>query len=187
MSDVTLSSSRPQLPLAQRPYYRVLVRGDARDLEHGFQLHELDQQALMRPLTKAAYRIDSYDEVAETIYRAWRTALEGEPGPVFVEVPANLQLLTGEVGSMPDANIALDRPALDEGKIGEAAALLAAADKPGLFVGWGAKDVTADLVRIADHLGAPVATTSSILRLAISADNPASIISRLPPPPQHSV
>lgn len=28
VSDVTLASSRPQLPLSQRPYYRVLVRGE---------------------------------------------------------------------------------------------------------------------------------------------------------------
>ncbi|MEM7191659.1 MAG: hypothetical protein AAF405_02120 [Pseudomonadota bacterium] len=35
VSDVTLSSSRPQLPLAQRPYYRVLVRGQQLEPKSG--------------------------------------------------------------------------------------------------------------------------------------------------------
>ncbi len=35
VSDVTLSSSRPQLPLAQRPYYRVLVRGEQLEPKSG--------------------------------------------------------------------------------------------------------------------------------------------------------
>ena len=58
----------------------------------------------MRPLTKAVYRIESYDEVVDTIYRAYRTAVEGEPGPVYVELPANLQLLSAEVGELPAWN-----------------------------------------------------------------------------------
>ena len=36
-------------------------------MQQGFQLHEMDQQALMRPLTKAAYLIESYDEVIPTV------------------------------------------------------------------------------------------------------------------------
>jgi acetolactate synthase-1/2/3 large subunit len=93
------------------------------------------------------------------VYEAYKTAVSGEPGPVFIEVPANLQLLTGEVDSMPPADITIERPALDEQQIRDAATMLSAAEKPGLFVGWGAKDVTDDLIRIAEHLGAPVATT----------------------------
>ena len=37
--------------------------------------------------------------------------------------------------------------------------MLAGAKRPGIFVGWGARHVTQDVVRIAEHLGAPVATT----------------------------
>jgi acetolactate synthase-1/2/3 large subunit len=137
----------------------VISGGIRTDMEQSFQLHDVDQQALMRPLTKAQYKIERYEDAIPVVYEAYQTAMTGEPGPVFIELPANLQLLAGEVDSMPAADISLQRPALDDQPIRAATAMLSRATKPGLFVGWGAKDVTADLVRIAEHLGAPVATT----------------------------
>jgi len=138
----------------------LIVSGGIRtDMEQSFQLHDVDQQALMRPLTKAQYKIERYEDAIPTVYEAYKTAVSGEPGPVFIEVPANLQLLTGEVDSMPAADVTIERPALDEQQIRDAATMLSEAEKPGLFVGWGAKDVTDDVIRIAEHLGAPVATT----------------------------
>ncbi len=137
----------------------VISGGIRTDMDKSFQLHDVDQQALMRPLTKAQYKIERYEDAIPVVYEAWRTAVSGEPGPVFIELPANLQLLTGEVDAMPAADLALERPAVDAQQIEAAAAMLAAAEKPGLFVGWGARHVTSELVRIAEHLGAPVATT----------------------------
>ena len=137
----------------------VISGGIRTDLDKSFQLHDVDQQALLKTLTKAQYKIERHEDAIPTVYEAYKTAVSGEPGPVFIEIPANLQLLTGEVDGMPDANIVLERPEFDAGLIDAAVALLAGAEKPGLFVGWGAKDVTDDLIRIAEHLGAPVATT----------------------------
>ena len=137
----------------------VISGGIRTDLDKSFQLHDVDQQALLKTLTKAQYKIERHEDAIPTVYEAYKAAVSGEPGPVFIEIPANLQLLTGEVDGMPDANISLERPKFDSGLIDAAVALLAGAEKPGLFVGWGAKDVTDDLIRIAEHLGAPVATT----------------------------
>ena len=138
----------------------LIVSGGIRtDMKQSFQLHDVDQQALMKPLTKAQFKIERYEDAIPTVYQAYEIAVSGEPGPVFIEIPANLQLLTGHVDSMPVADIRIRRPELDQQQLRDAAAMLAAAEKPGLFVGWGAKDVTQDLVRIAEHLGAPVATT----------------------------
>lgn len=137
----------------------VISGGVRTDLEQGFQLHEVDQQALMRTLTKATYKIESYDEVVDTVYRAYRTAMEGEPGPVYIELPANLQLLTAEIGPLPAWEAQSQRPPLSNDDVEAAAKLLAGASKPGIFVGWGARHVTEDIRRVADALGAPVATT----------------------------
>jgi acetolactate synthase-1/2/3 large subunit len=138
----------------------LIVSGGIRtDMKQSFQLHDVDQQALMRPLTKAQYKIERYEDAIPIVYEAYQTAISGEPGPVFIELPANLQLLAGEVDAMPKVETSLQSPALDQQQIDDAVAMLAGAANPGLFVGWGAKDVTADLVRIAEHLGAPVATT----------------------------
>jgi acetolactate synthase-1/2/3 large subunit len=137
----------------------VISGGVRTDLEQGFQLHEVDQQALMRTLTKATFKIESYDEAVATVYRAWRTAVEGEPGPVYIEIPANLQLLSAETGEIPDFDPDIPRPALDGEAVQAAARMLARAERPAIFVGWGAREVANDIRRIAEHLGAPVATT----------------------------
>ena len=150
----------------------LIVSGGVRtDMKQSFQLHDVDQQAIMRPLTKAQYRIERYEDAIPVVYEAYRTAVSGDPGPVFIEIPANLQLLTGEVAAMPDFDGVVDRPALDSSQVSAAAALLAEAKNPGLFVGWGARHVTDDLVRIAEHLGAPVATTLQGLS-AFPGDHP---------------
>jgi acetolactate synthase-1/2/3 large subunit len=149
----------------------VISGGVRSDLEQGFQLHEVDQQALMRTLTKATFRIESYDEVVATVYRAWRTAVSGEPGPVYLELPANLQLLTGEVGELPPFDAEITRPDLDHEAVEKAAELLSSAERPCLFVGWGARHVIDDVKAIAEHLGAPVATTLQGLS-AFPGDHP---------------
>ncbi len=137
----------------------VISGGVRTDMEQGFQLHDVDQQALMRTLTKATYKIESYDEVVPTVYRAYRTAVEGEPGPVYIELPANLQLFTGEVTELPSFDGTVERPSLDPDAVAAAVELLSRAAKPGIFVGWGARHVINDIRRMAEHLGAPVATT----------------------------
>jgi acetolactate synthase-1/2/3 large subunit len=137
----------------------VISGGIRTDMNKKFQLHDVDQQALMKPLTKATYRIERYEDAIPTIYRAYQAATGGEPGPVFIELPANLQLLTGEVDEMPAYSPKTERPPVNPGQISEAAKLLSDAKQPGIFVGWGARHVAEDIARIAEHLGAPVSTT----------------------------
>jgi len=138
----------------------LVVSGGVRtDMAQGFQLHDVDQQALMRTLTKATFKIERYEDVVPTVHRAYCTAVGGEPGPVYIELPANLQLFTGEVDEVPPFDGAVDRPLLDTAAVAAAVKLLAEAERPGIFVGWGARHVTADIRRLAEHLGAPVATT----------------------------
>ena len=149
----------------------VISGGVRNDLQQGFQLHDVDQQALMRTLTKATYRIESYDEAVDTVYRAYRKAIEGEPGPVYIELPANLQLLSGEVDDVPAFEAGVVRPPLDESAILAAAELLSSAKRPGIFVGWGARHVAEEIRQIAEHIGAPVATTLQGLA-AFPADHP---------------
>ncbi len=137
----------------------VISGGIRTDMKHKFQLHDVDQHALMKPLTKATYRIERYEDAIPTIYQAYRMATEGEPGPVFVELPANLQLLTGEVEGMPAYSPVAERPPINPEQVSKAADLLSRAQQPGIFVGWGARHVAEDIARIAEHLAAPVSTT----------------------------
>lgn len=149
----------------------VICGGIRSDLGKRYQLHEIDQHAFLRPLTKATFRVERHDEIVPTIYAAHRIANAGEPGPVFVEIPVNLQLFPAEVGALPALPPPPAAPAAVPADLARAAALLLAAKKPALFVGWGARGAAAQTRAIADFLQAPVATTLQGLA-AFPAEHP---------------
>ncbi len=137
----------------------VISGGVRTDIPFRFQLHEIDQKQLVGAVTKGFWRATRHEEIVPAIFEAYRTAVSGVPGPVFVEVPVNLQLFRAEVPELPAFTPPPPPEAPDDALIEEAARLLAEAKHPGIFVGWGAVDATEVLVEIAERLGAPVATT----------------------------
>ena len=138
----------------------VIAAGVRTDTQYHYQVHEIDQQALLAPITKKVFKISHQEEVVPTLFSAYEIATSGEPGPVFVEVPVNIQLFTADVDDLPvyrpDAATPL---ALESSQIDEAAQLLLNAEHPGLFLGWGAARATDVSIQIADFLNSPVATT----------------------------
>ncbi|NJD31070.1 MAG: thiamine pyrophosphate-binding protein [Gammaproteobacteria bacterium] len=138
----------------------VIAGGIRRDTGRRYQLHDVDQHALLKPITKGTWLVERHADVVPTIYEAVRVATSGEPGPVFVEIPVNLQLIAGDAGAMhePPVHVAPDARCAST-SIAEAVRLLAAARSPGIFVGWGAVDAGRETAELAERLGAPVATT----------------------------
>ena len=114
------------------PMNRIIgdvARGD-RDRE-GFQ--EIDFPAFFGPIAKWAARIEDARRIPEYVYRAYRVATAGRPGPVVLALPEDM--LTDEVE-------ALDRPRLppvveepDPGAIGALFELLKQAASPIAIVG----------------------------------------------------
>ena len=138
----------------------VIAGGVRRDLGRAYQLHDMDQHALLAPITKARWRIGRHADVMPVLHEAYRVATSGEPGPVFVEIPVDLQLMPGDAGERPDFAPAPAAGSVAEAAdIARAASLLRAAKHPAIFCGWGAVDATAELIAIAELLGAPVSTT----------------------------
>jgi acetolactate synthase-1/2/3 large subunit len=136
----------------------VLTCGVRNDTGKAYQLHDIDQLAILRPITKAQLRPDKASDIYPTIRRALAIARSGTPGPVVVEIPANHYFLTQEVGELtsePAPKAAEPSPAL----VDEAAKLLAQAKNPALYVGNGARGATALLRELAERLALPVATT----------------------------
>jgi acetolactate synthase-1/2/3 large subunit len=80
------------------------------------------------------------------------------PGPVAVEIPAELYLLGHDFGEPLDVP-EVAPPAPDPGELERAADLLRACRRPLIYAGYGAKGAGEELVRLAERLGAPVATT----------------------------
>ena len=85
--------------------------------------------------------------------------MAGEPGPVFIEIPVELQLFQGKVDKMPLYNTS-ERPLhFISDDIPQAIKMLKEAKNPGIYVGWGAVDAVPYTMRIAERLNAPVCTT----------------------------
>jgi len=137
----------------------VVTGGIRRDTGQRYQLHDIDQLAIAKVLTKAAYRVLRQQDVVPTIFDAVRVALTGEPGPVLVELPLDVLLFPQEVDKLPTWTPPPVPPFDDLRGVQQAADLLCAAHNPGIFVGWGGRNAAAILAKIAERIEAPVATT----------------------------
>ena len=137
----------------------VISGGVNRSSGKRYQLHQWDQQRLMENVTKRSFLVASHKEVVSTIYEAYRIAVSGEPGPVFVEIPYEVQIFMGEADKLQAFTHDQQQPKVDSAKIQQALAMLQQARQPGIFLGWGARDCTPFAMRLADLLEAPVATT----------------------------
>lgn len=149
----------------------IISGGVNRSSGKAYQLHQWDQQRLMETVTKRAFLVESHQDVISTIYAAYRIAVSGEPGPVFVEIPYEVQIFQGEVDKLSTFIADQQQPEVDSDLIGQAVALLRQAKQPGLFLGWGSKDCTPLAIRLAELLEAPVSTTLQGLSV-FPADHP---------------
>ena len=137
----------------------VISGGPRTDTGHRYQLHQMDTHKFMGGLTKATFRVTRHDEVVPTLFKAYTIATSGEPGPVFVEMPVNILLMTDEIGDLPQFAPPQAAKIAAAAEIVRAVDLLQEAKYPCIFAGWGARDATNQLIRLAEWLDAPVATT----------------------------
>ncbi len=141
----------------------VLGCGIRRDVRMAYQLHDVDQLAMAAPVTKATFRPMSAEEIYPAIRHACALARAGTPGPVMVEIPVNLYLVREGAGD-PAGYVPPDYPApVPDPETLERMAerLTEPGQRPLLYLGLGAAGCGADLVALAERLGAPVATTIS--------------------------
>lgn len=137
----------------------IISGGVHRTSGKSYQLHHFDQIGLASSITKAQFLIEKNEEVVPTIYKAYDIATSGEPGPVFIELPINLQLFADDIQQMPKYESKNYDTSLNATKINEAVELLKSAKNPMMFVGWGALDAEDETKELAELLVAPVCTT----------------------------
>ncbi len=137
----------------------IISGGIRRDTDKTYQLHEWDQHAFLATITKKTFLIKSHDEIVPSLFAAYNIATAGEPGPVFVEIPVDLQMYKGDVKSLPEYQKTNEQVRPAKATLDAAVELLTQAKKPGLFLGWGARNATASTISLAELLEAPVATT----------------------------
>ncbi len=137
----------------------VIAGGIHTESGKSYQLHQFDQMALAKPITKAQFHIEKRADIISTIYEAYDIATSGEPGPVFIELPVNLQLFSENISSLQDYSAPRKESTIDLEKVKKVAELISNAKAPMLFVGWGTVDATDSTVKLAEMIVSPVATT----------------------------
>jgi acetolactate synthase I/II/III large subunit len=126
---------------------------------HGFE----DAVSVFRPITKGAWLIVRPDQVVDVLNTALKVATSGRPGPVFVQLPYDIQLaeVEGEI-EPPMRRMAIAAPEAPADQVDRVAGLIAEAERPMLLVGGGVNrsdGARGALAGLADQLGIPVVTT----------------------------
>ena len=125
------------------------------DRGHG-HLHEIhDQLGLVRHITKWAERIRSPQEAPGLVSQAVWQATSGRQRPVVLECALDTWAKSADV-TIPDKPLPLPVDPVDDQAISAAAKILGAAERPMLVLGGGAQDASAEVVKIAEMLEAPV-------------------------------
>ena len=132
-----------------------------------FTLTELDQRALMRPLTKWNGVIDRAEDVPRVFRSAFEAMTTGRPGAAHIALPFDVQkapVQRSEVWADPSlGSFPSRRVGCDPFYVELAAKLLRQAKAPLIVCGGGVvlSGAEAELLDLAQKIGAPVATTIS--------------------------
>ena len=124
--------------------------------------HVADNPRIFEPVVKEWWQPSRVDELPFVLHRAWNAMRTGRPGPVLLDVPMDVQAEAASV-ALPDLGEreARGRPRPDATAVEEAARLLVGAKRPVIVAGGGVigSEASAELVQLAERLGAPVVTT----------------------------
>jgi acetolactate synthase-1/2/3 large subunit len=124
---------------------------------------ESDMIGITLPITKHNFQVRKPNQMSPTIMKSFKIALEGRPGPVYVDLPKDAQ--TGEVTEpLPkEVSIAGFQPTLDPNptQIKKAAEAIVNAEKPLFLIGQGVliSNASKELQELVDLTKVPVATT----------------------------
>lgn len=130
------------------------------DLNQG-NYEALDQLAIARPLVKAAYRVNRAEDIPTAVVRAYRAAISGRPGGVYLDVttPCLGQILdrtAAEALLFDPVDLQPSMPPSAEA-VTRAMQLIAGAKRPALIIGKGAAyaKVENELKELVDKAGIP--------------------------------
>jgi acetolactate synthase-1/2/3 large subunit len=129
----------------------------SRAIGRGFGfLHEIqDQTAILRTLTKWSERVERPEAAPGLVAKAFQQMAAGRHRPVALELPPDMLGAKAEVAPVAPLPPQPTSP-LDEDAIAQAAAALAQAECPVIFVGGGALDASPEVRALAERLSAPV-------------------------------
>jgi acetolactate synthase-1/2/3 large subunit len=126
---------------------------------------EADTVGITRACTKHNYLVRDVNDLARIIHEAFYVATHGRPGPVVIDIPKNVQFAKGAYVGPRQIEHRTYRPRTEpvDGRIEEAVALMAKAERPIIYSGGGVINsgpAAAEALRaLAKATGFPVTST----------------------------
>jgi acetolactate synthase I/II/III large subunit len=125
---------------------------------------EVDIVKLVEPITKYAVMVTDPQSIRYHLEKAIHLAHTGRPGPVWLDIPMNVQGANIDPGTLrgydPDAEAESARSTTFDEDCARIIAKLASADRPVIYAGAGVRlaGVVDELVAVAERLRIPIAT-----------------------------
>lgn len=118
----------------------------------------------VKPMTKMAVTVTKAEDVPRALAEAWRTCRSGRPGPVWIDVPLDVQAAEISGGGEYEAEPECETPSEpEESQIAEVAELLRNSKRPAVIAGSGVRNAKCEelFLRVAEDLNIPVLTSIS--------------------------
>ena len=138
----------------QVPIKQMLMNGGGVERQYGVQ--EVETSPLVGSIVKLFTSVTCASELTEALHNSWKTAISGRPGPVWIEIPLNVQ--------SEETEPIQDRPALRphfEPEYQKVMQYLDASRKPLIVIGGGIHTSSAEneLKKFVTQTGIPVVST----------------------------
>jgi acetolactate synthase-1/2/3 large subunit len=126
---------------------------------------EADITGITRPITKHNYLVKNVDDLSRVVKEAFHIAGTGRPGPVLIDLPKDMLMATRDDVVWPkETRLRGYQPTIEghAGQIKRAAELIAASERPLLYVGGGAiaSRCAEELIALSEKAKIPVTLTS---------------------------
>ncbi|MEG5696016.1 acetolactate synthase large subunit [Enterobacter quasihormaechei] len=126
---------------------------------------EVDTYGISIPITKHNYLVRDISELPQVISDAFRIAQSGRPGPVWIDIPKDVQTAEIEIDVLPAPGERAPAPEFSAESVRDAAAMINAARRPVLYLGGGAINAADEIRAFAEKASLP--TTMTLMALGM--------------------
>ncbi|HCM9555296.1 TPA: acetolactate synthase large subunit [Enterobacter kobei] len=126
---------------------------------------EVDTYGISIPITKHNYLVRDISELPQVISDAFHIAQSGRPGPVWIDIPKDVQTAEIEIDVLPEPGDRAPAPEFSAESVRDAAAMINAAKRPVLYLGGGAINAANEIRQFAEKASLP--TTMTLMALGM--------------------
>jgi acetolactate synthase-1/2/3 large subunit len=125
-------------------------------ITQAFQLHQIPNLEILKPVIKKGYRITEPEQVPQIISEAFKLAKSGEPGPVMIEIPCDVYPKYGNIEFFKNSDSVTE---IDSRKVTDFAQIIKNSKKCGIYIGRGCFDAGKEVKALSELLQAPVSSS----------------------------